>query len=525
MQILPLFIALNIVACPAFAQKEYFQQRVNYNIEASLLPKAKAIKGQLALEYQNQSPDTLLFIWFHLWPNAYSGEKTALAKQLENDKELKNSIKKAEKGFLDSLSFISLGKVLATEKHPVHPDIIKVFLPEPLLPLGSISIQTPFYTKLPTYFSRSGEYNGQFIATQWYPKPAVYDRDGWHEMPYLDMGEFYAEFGNYRVSITVPADMVVGASGVLQNNTELEKYKLAGRANNQPGTVAPTQVSFDKGSPKTLTYLAENVHDFAWFAQPGFVVQYDTCQLASGKIIDVFSYYRKESRANWLNSINYLKAGIHFYSNELGEYPHPQVSAVEGPNNVNSGGMEYPMITLITVPEKDIKNQLETTIVHEVGHNWLQGVLGTNERDYPWFDEGFNTYYQFKYEALQKKNSVLGKSVPDNLKQLPADQFFGLMMQALAQVPFRYPVDTQSANFDNKESYGITAYIKGAIWLFILESRMGPETFKYGIQNYFSAWQFKHPSPNDFKKVMEEACGFPLDDVFSLLKKEGGFLR
>ncbi len=507
------------------AQKNYFQQKVDYAIEAWLNVPQKAIHGKLTLDYINQSPDTLSFLWFHIWPNAYSNNNTALAKQIENDKELRKSTKKASKGYMDSLAFTAHGKKLVIEPHPVHPDIIKVILTEPLLPGNSVQLQTPFYNKLPSYYSRSGEFDGQFIATQWYPKPAVYDKDGWHEMPYLDMGEFYAEFGNYKVSLTVPGNMIVGASGLLQNKEELEKYKSTGLANTNNNPKAFTALSFESNNPKTLHYIAENVHDFAWFAQPEFLVQYDTCKLASGKIIDVFSYYRKEARRNWMQSIDYLKAGIRFYSAEFGEYPHPQVSAVEGPKNVNSGGMEYPMITLITVPEKNMEEQLEITIVHEVGHNWLQGILGTNERNYPWFDEGFNTFFQFKYEAQQKKNSVLGKSIPDNVKQMPANEFFGLIMQSMAQIPFKYPVDTHSADFDNKESYGITAYIKGAIWLFILESRMGQDKFSTGIHTYFDTWKFRHPSPMDFKKVMEEAAGFPLDDVFGLLKKEGGFLK
>jgi hypothetical protein len=508
------------------AQKDYFQQKVDYTIEARLNAPQKAIHGQLTLDYTNQSPDTLGFLWFHIWANAYSGDNTALSKQIENDKELRKTLKKADKGFMDSLDFSAKGKKLKTEPHPVHPDIIKVMLQEPLMPGKSVQLQTPFYNRLPTYYSRSGEFDGQFIATQWYPKPAVYDKDGWHEMPYLDMGEFYAEFGDYKVSITVPGEMIVGASGVLQNKDELDKYKQAGLANNNKANPKDaTAVTWNNSSPKTLNYTAENVHDFAWFAQPGFLVQYDTCQLASGKIIDVFAYYRKDSRKDWVKSIEHLKAGTRFYSSEFGDYPHPQVSAVEGPKNVNSGGMEYPMITLITVPEKNIEEQLEITIVHEVGHNWLQGILGTNERSYPWFDEGFNTFFQFKYESQQKKNSILGKSIPNDVRQLPADEFFGLIMQSMAQIPFKYAVDTHSADFDNKESYGITAYIKGAIWLFILESRMGQDKFSAGIKEYYNTWKFKHPSPMDFKKVMEDAAGFPLDDVFELLKKEGGFLK
>jgi hypothetical protein len=517
-------LALLCCACSLFAQKPYFQQQVNYKINAELNTANKAIRGNLALTYLNQSPDTLSFIWFHIWPNAYSGDNTALAKQLEKDKDLKKQIKKSEKGFMDSLSFSSKGKTLSVAPHPDHADIIKVLLPQSLLPGQSIDIETPFYNKLPGYYSRSGENEGQYIATQWYPKPAVYDRDGWHEMPYLDMGEYYAEFGNFEVNITLPANMVVGATGMLKNEEEVTLYQRTGKAN-EPGTAKVT-LPFLKETTgqKTLKYTAENVHDFAWFAQPGFAVQYDTCKLASGKIIDVYAYYRPESRNYWVKSIDHLKAGVRFYGDIFGEYPHPQVTAVEGPKNVNSGGMEYPMITLITVGKKDIEDQLDFTIVHEVGHNWLQGILGTNERAYPWFDEGLNTFFQFKYEAQKGKNSVMGKRIPDEVKKLPPNEFFNIIMQTMAGIPYTYAVNTSSADFDTKESYGLTAYLKAAIWVYILQSRMGQDAFDKGIKAYYEAWKFKHPSPKDFQQIMEATAGYPLDNIFDLLNKSGKFI-
>ncbi len=507
-----------------FAQQPYFQQKISYKIEAQLLEKEKAIKGNLQLTYLNQSPDTLQFIWFHIWPNAYSGEQTALALQLEKDKELKKKIKKTEKGRMDSLAFSSMGKKLIATLDPQNPDIIKVMLAQPLLHGAYTDIATPFYNKLPGYFSRSGESEGQFIATQWYPKPAVYDKDGWHQMPYLDMGEYYADFGSFDVSIQLPSDFMVGATGTLTNADELNIYRQSGKANHVNDIKNATKLPKPAAGMKTLRYTADSVHDFAWFAQRDFLVQYDTCQLASGKIIDVFTYYRPEDRKHWIKSVDHLKAGVRFYGNELGEYPHNSISAVQGPKNVNSGGMEYPMITLITVGEKNITEELEVAIVHEAGHNWLQGILATNERNYPWFDEGFNTYYQFKYEAQQKKNSVMGKSIPAGMKDLPADEFFNLLMQSLAQVPYVYAVDTHSADFDTKESYGITAYLKGAVWLYILQSRMGPDAFNKGMKDYYETWKFKHPTPDDFKKVMEKNAGFSLDDVFTLLQKQGKFI-
>jgi hypothetical protein len=513
-------VPIFLFSISAFAQDDYFQQRVDYTIQARLNTNKKAIHGHVAFTYYNASPDTLNYIWFHLWPNAYSGDNTALAGQVSKDSELKKSSKKAEKGFMDSLNFSSGKKPLKTSPHPQHPDIIKVELSEPLMPGKSVDIETPFYNKLPTYYSRSGESEGQFIATQWYPKPAVYDKDGWHEMPYLDMGEYYAEFGKFDVSITVPANMMIAATGQMQDTDELALYKEAGTTLQKTADGNPPSFATSAGN-KTLRFTADNVHDFAWFAMPGFLVQYDTCQLASGRVIDVFSYYRPDAKTHWIKSIDYLKSGIRFYSNALGEYPHPQVSAVQGPRNVNSGGMEYPMITLITVPQKEIETQLEPTIVHEVGHNWFQGILGTNERKYPWFDEGINTFYQFQYEAQSGKNSILGKNIPDYVRKMPADQFFNVIMQAMANIPFSYAVNTSSEDFSSKQDYGITAYIKAAIWVYILQSRMGVDAFNEGMRQYFDQWKFRHPTPADFQASMEKAAGYKLDDIFSLLDKQG----
>lgn len=516
------YLALILVAnLNSYGQKEYFQQKTNYQIQASLNREVKTISGLLSVDYYNASPDTLPFIWFHIWPNAYANSNSALGQAIQRDKELKKTTKKAEPGYLDSLNFTQNGTPLRTAPHPEHIDIIKVYLEKAVMPGTWVTVKTSFKNKLPAYFSRSGFSEEQFVATQWYPKPAVYDREGWHPMPYLDMGEYYANFGDFKVSLTVPDDMVIAASGTLQNTDELNAYKTTGLQNNNKDLKSGKQVAFQQKGTKTLDYLAENVHDFAWFAMNTALVQYDTCMLSSGKIIDVFTYYRPESRTEWVNAMDYLKAGIRFYSQELGEYPHPQVSAAQGPRNVNSGGMEYPMITLITVPEKEMNTQLESTIVHEAGHNWFQGVLGTNERKYPWFDEGFNTFYQMLYEARQGKNSIFGDRLPPSMANLPANEFFNIVMQTLASIPFTYPVNTPSGDYNSKQDYGVTAYFKGAVWLYFLRSRMGVEKFEKGMKAFYNTWKFRHPAPADFQAIMEQTAGYSLKETFELLETSG----
>ena len=507
----------------SFAQQPYWQQQLHYTIDVQLNDKLNSLKGNLQLEYINHSPDTLSFIWFHLWPNGYKNENTALAKQLASDKKSKKSFKNNSRGYVDSLRFTVNGQPAVLEPDPQNIDVVKLLLPNVLLPQGKINIATPFYVKLPSYISRSGYDAQQYIVCQWYPKPAVYDRKGWHAMPYLDQGEFYSEFGSFDVNITLPADYVVGATGALQTKDELEKYKSIGAKNyNAKANVAAYKTDMP-ASAKTLHYKAENVHDFAWFADKDFVVQYDTMLLASGNIIDVFAYAQPNGNKEWANSVSFIEDAVKSYSNWLGEYPYPVVAAVEGPKNLSSGGMEYPMITLITSPDAS-KETLDAVITHEVGHNWFYGILASNERDHPWMDEGLNTYFQFRYEAEKyRSNSIFGSSIPAELKQKPVDEFLARVMLALNTIPAKDPIATHSTGFSDKEAYGMVAYIKTAIWMSIVESSIGKENLEKGLKQYFNDWKFKHPYPEDLKASLEKGSGVKMDPFFELLNKEGNF--
>ena len=225
-----LFVCLSSIG---FAQEKYWQQELSYNIDVALNDQAKTLKGSEEIVYKNNSPHTLDFIWFHIWPNAYKQESTALFQQLKNDTSRVKKMEKYSYGSIDGLNFKVNGKTALTEAHPnpQYIDIIKVKLATPLKPGASVNISTDFNVKLPSYFSRSGFADGEFMVCQWYPKPAVFDKDGWHEFPYLDMGEFYSEFASFKVNITLPSDYVVGATGVLQNADELNAYKTIGAKN------------------------------------------------------------------------------------------------------------------------------------------------------------------------------------------------------------------------------------------------------------------------------------------------------
>jgi len=509
-----------LISIVSFAQQTpYWQQKVDYAIDVKLNDKAHTLKGNATITYTNNSPDKLDYIWFHLWPNAYKNENTAFAKQIFRDPDGKKRWQAMkDKGYMDSLNFKVNNQPAKTEAHPEHIDIVKLLLPTPVAPGQTITISTPFFVKLPSYTSRGGHDGQSYMVTQWYPKPAVYDRKGWHPMPYLDQGEFYSNFGDFKVNITLPGTYVVGATGELQTKEELETYKQLGKENL---TTTKNKPYKNSKPTKTLSYAAENVVDFAWFANKNFVIEYDTVQLASGKIIDAFAFHHPDGNKHWEKAVDYIENSVRYYSSWIGEYPYPVAAAVEGPKNEMSGGMEYPMITLITSPTAD-EPQLDGVIAHEVGHNWLQGILATNERQHAWMDEGLNSYYHFRYEAERYKyNSVFGSSIPDEIKQRPVDEFQAILYNAVqTQIPMEGAIETPSADFKSKDDYGLITYLKTALWMYLLEQQFGKEKVDKAMQAYYNEWKFKHPYPEDFKQVLEKELGQDLTLFFDALKKK-----
>lgn len=508
-------------------QQNYWQQYVRYDIKATLNDTEKSITGFETLVYKNNSPSALNFIWFHIWPNAYRSDATALIQQIKNDEQRSKKMNNYGKGYIEGLAFTVNGLPAATEAHsnPQYIDVIKLVLSTPLKPGDSVTIATPFKVMLPPYFSRSGYADGEFMACQWYPKPAVFDKNGWNEMPYLDMGEFYSEYADYSVSITVPSAYVISATGTLQTTEELNAYKKIGAANNtkrkgEPQTYLPVTTS----ATKTLFYTAHQVPDFAWFADKDFVIQYDTVQLSEGKIVDAFTYYHNKKKTIWNNSIDYAKDAVRKYSNWVGAYAYPVVQVVEGPKNNSSGGMEYPMVTLITSPDAK-EETLDAVIAHEVGHNWFMSMLGSNERMHTWMDEGLNSYFQFKYEAEKyRANSIFGDQIPKDLKKLPVPQFLEAIYNVIGKaIPMQSAMDIPADKFPNSNEYGVVSYVKTALWLYLLEQAVGEEKMNAAMHNYFTKWKNKHPQPEDMQAAFEEAVGAKLDKFFSLTKKEGKF--
>ena len=477
--------------------KKYFQQKVDYRIDVTLNDVDNTLDGFEIIDYTNHSPDTLSYIWFHLWPNAYKNDRTAFSEQLlqigRTDFYFSDE---AQRGYINRLDFKVNNITAKLEDHPQYIDVVKLILPSLLLPGQTIKITTPFHEKIPFNFSRGGYEGNTYQITQWYPKPAVYDHKGWHPMPYLDQGEFYSEFGNFNVQITLPKDYVVAATGELQEVPVSSPSALRGL--------------------KTLNYIQHDVHDFAWFADKNFIVKKDTLKLASGKIIDVYAYYTPSGKEVWKNSLLFLKDAITTRSAWLGEYPYNIVTAVEAKMGF-SGGMEYPTITSIS-PMQD-EQSLDMVIEHEVGHNWNYGILASNERDHPWMDEGMNTYFDNRYSAIKydkkstkKIKGFIKKRIPENEEDIG--------YRTLIANKKDQPIETKSEDF-SEVNYGLTAYYKTGLWMEKLEEHLGKSLFDSCLQEYYNRWKFKHPYPEDFKKVVEDVSHKNADTIFSLLNKKG----
>ncbi len=506
----------------SFCQSGYWQQQVNYIIDVSLNDKNNTLDGFEKLTYINNSPDTLHYIWFHLWPNAYKNDRTAFSDQMLQHGNTKFYFSpKEQKGYINKLDFKVNGVACKTEDHPQHIDIIKLLLPAPLIPNQQITITTPFHVKLPFNFSRGGYDRQTYQLTQWYPKPAVYDAQGWHEMPYLDQGEYYSDFGNYDVRITIPQDYVVAATGELQNTNEKQwlktrfnyiipqkkKVPLSVKPGNSKGKtlkkINPSpEVVNNTVTTKTIQFIQNNVHDFALFANKDFIVNYDTCQLPSGKVVEVQAYYTPSNETTWQKAVTYSKDALRFYSSEVGEYPYNVVTVVQGPESFG-GGMEYPTIALISPGLSALS--LDATIAHEIGHNWFQGILATNERKLPWMDEGMNSFYEKKYLKNKYGSQTNGE---------------GIIFQTLSKIKRDQPIETSSENF-NTINYSLISYYKAAQLMKLLESKLGSDRFRSIMQQYYDLWKFKHPAPEDFKALFVPHLQNETDETFDLLGKKG----
>jgi hypothetical protein len=517
------FSILLLVALPSiiFAQaknitkKPYFQQDVAYTIDVKLDDAAHTLTANLSMTYKNNSPDELKFLYFHLWPNAYRDINTAFAKQKDRLGDLDfHFSKESDKGSIDNLQFKINGADATMELDAKTPDIAVITPMQAIKSGETVTITTPFVVHLPYTFSRGGHVEQAYQITQWYPKPAVYDREGWHPIPYLDQGEFYSEYGTYNVNITLPKNYVVAATGSLTTPDEQAFLEGLAKAKNPPLDSFPES----EKATKTINYTATNVHDFAWFADKRFAVRKGMAVLPSGKKLPTWAYFyndgSKSNAKDWEEATKYISRAVEYYSDKVGEYAYPCAQAVRGALKAG-GGMEYPTVTVISSTSG--AQSLDGVIMHEVGHNWFYGMLGSNERDHPWMDEGMNSYIESRYmdKYYAGKGELKHKYFTNNIAIEQSDLVYRLQAGSHKD----QACDVTSDDYSSGINYYLGAYGKPTKIFRYLESYLGTTTMDKAMHNYFMAWQGKHPQPADVQASFEATTKRDLTWFFNDLIK------
>jgi len=521
------FLLLILIAQPHFGSAQYWQQRVKYTMNIDVDVNTNRFTGTQKLEYTNNSPDKLSKVFYHLYWNAFQPNSMMdvrsreIGKVLINDKpnwdaRVQDRISKLNASEIGYQKIKSLKMNGVAQPFKYHETILEVNLTKPILPRSKVIFEMEFEAQVPLQIRRSGRDNPttmvRYTMTQWYPKLCAYDNEGWHPTPYIAR-EFYGVWGDYDVTISIDKNYVLGGSGNIDKT-----------------------VPSSSGNKKSWHFVAPNVHDFAWAADPEY--KQLTRQIVNGPAIYViynreasrvaFDAMSKGAKANYNNDFNKYAAGwdkqweiiadaavtvYPFIKKTFGEYPYKQYSFIHG----GDGGMEYPNCTMLVGPGLG-------TAIHEWMHSWYQMMLGTNESLYAWMDEGFTSYaedlvtrFYSNKSSLQSfqeaiKNDPTNKSLREFADFLPEDHadgyngYFNLVKSGLAE-----PLTTHADHYQNNYAYSINSYLKGEVFLEQLGYIVGAEIRNKILLEYYRLWKFKHPNPNDFIKVAEDVSGMILD--------------
>jgi len=509
------YLLLFLTFFPPFhdaSSQEYFQQEVNYRIHVTLNDTSHELNGFESVEYINNSSDTLGFLYFHLWPNAYSNNKTALARQifemrgkgkLFNDPELR--------GFIDSLDFRTDGKRVKWYLLPGFPDICRIIPEKPLKPGDTVYITTPFHVKIPKgVTSRLGHTGESYQITQWYPKPAVYDRSGWHPMPYLDQAEFYSEFGSFDVSITLPSNYIVGATGNLQNEEEMRFLDSLASDTFRMEKSGYGGLDFPPSSRqmKTLHYTENEIHDFAWFADKRFNVRKGSVILPeSERKVTTWAMFTVQEAHLWESAVSYIDSAVLVFSKWIGDYPYNTFTAVQ--SALNSGaGMEYPGLTVIGLAGDPYL--LDQVLVHEICHNWFYSAVGSDERRFPFMDEGIASAYESRYLNEKYPGKKFREIGFRNIKMAKFFRIDDIPVQRIQElewiIPARrnmeQPLDLSATDY-GYNNYGSMVYFKAAQGFNYLQAYLGESLYDSIMKDYYRTWKNRHPLPEDLTAIFE----------------------
>lgn len=488
-----LILSIFFLANALHAQPDRWQQRAEYVMDIDFDVDKHQFSGRQQLKYFNNSPDTLHRVFYHLYFNAFQpGSTMDIRNQMlrDADPRVKGKIadlKENEMGWHKINSLKINGKDCRFE---VNETILEVALPHPILPKSTAIIEMDFDSQVPVQIRRSGRDNREGIAysmTQWYPKMCEYDYQGWHANPYVGR-EFYGIWGDFEVNISMDKKFILGASGVLQNGSEIGYgYEPEG-----------TAVRWGQGDKLTWRWKAENVHDFAWTADPDY--KHTKLERKDGLVLHFLYQETDKTRDTWAQLPKVMDRAFDFINKTYGQYPYKSYAFLQG----GDGGMEYPMATLIT-GERNFSSLVGVS-VHELMHAWFYGLLGTNESLYSWMDEGFTEYASSEVENFLKKEKLL-PGEPEANPHLGANRsLIGFNASGLEE-----PLSTHSDHFVTNSGYGVAAYVKGHVCLTQLDYILGKPTFDRAMLRYFNTWKHKHPNANDFFRIMEKESGLELD--------------
>ena len=477
----------------------YWQQHVNYKMNVDVNVNNYQYKGTQQLTYTNNSPDSLTQVFYHLYFNAFQ-PGSEMDVRLQNipdpDGRMVTNIGTIDNPRFESrisklqaneIGYLNIKSLLQNNKKVVFSaegTILQVTLNKALQPGESTVFDMVFEGQLPVHIRRSGRNNEDGVAlsmAQWYPKMAEYDFEGWHADPYIGR-EFHGVWGDFDVTINIDKKYTVGGTGYLQNPQEIgHGYEDTSK-----------KLEIQKGNTLSWHFVAPNVHDFTWAADPNYI--HDKIITKSG--IELHFLYKNENRFKkaWKEVQPYTENALDYFSEHIGAYPYKQYSVIQG----GDGGMEYAMCTLLAGGET--LNSILGTMYHEVAHSWFQQILATNESKHPWMDEGFTTYI-----STLAHHKAIGKKASKPVDSEYQDYFYAVKYN------LNEPLTTHSDRYHTNTAFSIGSYTKGSIFLLQLSAIIGEEHLKTSLKRYFDEFKFKHPTPNDFKRIAEKVSGIQLD--------------
>ena len=465
---------------------KYWQQHVDYTMEVKMDVNTFNYGGTQKLIYTNNSPDELEQVFYHLYYNAFQPGSEMDVRSItiaDADSRVGDRISKLQKEDFGFLNIISLTQNKIPLKYTVVGTVLEVQLNKPIKSGESATFEMTFEGQVPPVIRRAGKNNREGVAlsmAQWYPKMAEYDFEGWHADPYISR-EFHGVWGDFDVKLTLDKNYTVGGTGYLQNPNEIgHGYGIKEKKNDS--------------ELLTWHFVAPNVHDFTWAADPNFI--HDTLQVPNGPMLHFL--YKKSLKRKYTKHWKDLQIPtseiMQYYSKNVGKYPYEQYSVIQG----GDGGMEYGMCTLIT-GERSFESLLGVT-AHEIGHTWFQFLMASNESKHPWLDEGFA-----EYTCTLIENTILGVETSEPMKR-HFNRYFELALSGIEQ-----PMSTHADRFAYNNSYSISTYSKGALVLAQLRYIIGEENFWDTLKKYYNDWAFKHPTPNNFIRCAEKISGLELE--------------